>query len=99
MRNLLLLASVLALLYARPVPAAMLRPAVTIDADMVRIGDLFDDVGPAADAIVLRAPAPGRRYVLNAAWLGEAARAHGVDWRPTSRFDRVVVERIGRALA
>lgn len=99
MRNLLLLAaSVLALLYARPVPAAMLKPAVTIDADMLRIGDLFDDVGPAADAIVLRAPAPGRRYVLNAAWLGEAARAHGVDWRPTSRFDRVVVERIGRVI-
>jgi flagella basal body P-ring formation protein FlgA len=99
MRNLLILAvGVVALVLARQAPAAMLKPAATVDAEMVRVADIFDDVGPAGANIVLRAPAPGRRYVLDAAWLAEAARVHGVDWRPTSRFDRIVVERIGRVI-
>jgi flagellar basal body P-ring formation protein FlgA len=99
MRNILILVfGVVALLLSKQVPAAMLKPTVTVEAETVRIGDLFDDVGPAADRVVLRAPPPGRRYVLDWAWLAEAARVHGIDWRPTSRFDRVVVERIGRVI-
>ena len=99
MRNLLVLAvGVLALVLARQAPAAMLKPSATIDADMVRVADIFEDVGPSGANIVLRAPAPGRRYVLDAAWLAEAARVHGVDWRPASRFDRIVVERVGRVI-
>jgi flagellar basal body P-ring formation protein FlgA len=99
MRNIIILVfGVVALLLSKQVPAAMLKPAVTVEAETVRIGDLFDDVGPAAERVVLRAPAPGRRYVLDAAWLAEAARVHGIEWRPTSRFDRVVVERVGRVI-
>lgn len=96
---LLLLANLIAALGAATAQAAMLKPAVTLDAEFVRVTDLFDDVGPTSDAIVMRAPQPGRRYVLDANWLIEAARAHGVDWRPTSRFDRIVVERVGRIIA
>lgn len=99
MRNFLVLAiGVVALLFARHAPAAMLKPAAMVDSEIVRVSDIFDDVGPAGDRIVVRAPAPGRRYVLDAAWLAEAARVHGIDWRPTSRFDRIVVERIGRII-
>ncbi len=89
----------LAGLIVSPAQAAMLKPAATLDAEFVRVADLFDDVGPSGDAIVMRAPQPGRRFVLDANWLVEAARAHGVDWRPTSRFDRIVVERIGRSIS
>ena len=99
MRNIIILVlGVVALLLSKHAPAAMLKPNVTVEAEIVRVGDLFDDVGPAADRAVLRAPAPGRRYVLDAAWLAETARTHGIDWRPTSRFDRIVVERVGRVI-
>ena len=78
--------------------AAMLKPSASVDADMVRLGDIFEDAGPLADGIVARAPMPGRRYVLDSEWLDETARAHGLAWRPTTRFDRIVVERAGRAI-
>ncbi len=78
--------------------AASLRPLATVDAEIVRVGDLFDDAGPAADTPLLRAPAPGRRYVLEAVWLAETARVHHVAWRPQHRFERVVVERLGRVV-
>lgn len=100
MRALMLLAAgLLATFGAAPIQAAMLKPAATLDAEFVRVTDLFDDVGPSGDAVVMRAPQPGRRFVLDAAWLAEAARTHGVDWRPTSRYDRIVVERIGRVIS
>lgn len=99
MRNLLvLIVGVVALVFARQAPAAMLKPAATVDSEIVRVADIFDDVGPEGERVMLRAPAPGRRYVLDAAWLAEAARVHGLDWRPTSRFDRIVVERVGRVI-
>jgi flagella basal body P-ring formation protein FlgA len=78
--------------------ATTLKPAATIDADLVRLGDLFDDAGPLADSVVARAPTPGRRYVLDSEWLSETARAHGLGWRATTRFDRIVVERAGRTI-
>lgn len=84
------------LLVPPPAGAATLRGVVTVDADIVRLGDLFDDAGANADLPVLRAPAPGKRYVLEAAWLAETARVHQVAWRPQHRFERVVVERTGR---
>ena len=78
--------------------ATTLKPAATIDADLVRLGDLFDDAGPLADSVVARAPTPGRRYVLDSEWLSETARAHGLGWRATTRFDRIEVERAGRTI-
>ncbi|MBL8697277.1 MAG: flagellar basal body P-ring formation protein FlgA [Alphaproteobacteria bacterium] len=99
MRLLLILAlGALIYTFATPAGATTLKPGATLDADTVRLSDIFDGVGPESDAIVLRAPAPGRRYVLDAAWLQETARVHGLGWRPVSRFDRIVVERIGRII-
>ena len=49
MRNIIILVlGVVALLLSKHAPAAMLKPSVTVEAETVLIGDLFDDVGPAA---------------------------------------------------
>ena len=93
-----LLAAALLALSAGVADATVLKPAATIDADNVRLGDLFEDAGPLADSIVARAPLPGRRYALDSEWLGDTARAHGLAWRPSTRFDRIVVERAGRPM-
>jgi flagella basal body P-ring formation protein FlgA len=97
--------TILALLAAAIAPiapghaeAARLKRAVTVDSAHVRLGDLFEDAGPFADSIVARAPAPGRRYVLDGAWLEDAARVHGLFWVPGGGFDRAVVERAGQAI-
>lgn len=78
--------------------AASLRPQAVVEADLIRLGDLFDGAGPRAEIAVAHAPAPGRRLTLDYAWLAELARIHQVAWRPSSRFDRVVVERPGRTV-
>jgi flagella basal body P-ring formation protein FlgA len=77
---------------------ALLRSTVTIEAAVIRVGDLFDgghpDSGLAnADVAVARAPAPGESVVLDARWLSAVARAYDVAWRPASRFDQTVVTR------
>jgi flagella basal body P-ring formation protein FlgA len=74
-------------------PPLTLRPAVTVDDNLVRLGDLFDGAGDKAEVGVGYAPAPGRRVVFNARLLYRIAQAHGLDWRPLSNHDHAVVER------
>mgnify|MGYP003344921732 CR=1 FL=1 len=78
--------------------AAALRTTVIVESDAVKLGDIFDDAGFYADRTVVNAPAPGKRLTLDVNFLAEAARLYRVDWRPTSRFDRVVVERAGKTI-
>jgi flagella basal body P-ring formation protein FlgA len=95
---LLLLAATIAQFAPSEAEATRLKRAVTVDSAHVRLGDLFEDAGSLADSVVARAPAPGRRYVLDGAWLEDAARVHGLFWMPAGGFDRTVVERAGQAI-
>jgi flagella basal body P-ring formation protein FlgA len=76
--------------------AASLRTNVVVEGDTVLLGDLFDDAGEKANAPILYSPAPGRHIVLNAAWLGQVAKMFQVQWRPSSPYDRAIVERAGK---
>ena len=81
---------------ARPALAdAMLRPNVVVDADVLKLGDLFDNVGDKTNVVVARSPLPGRRATVDAEWLMRIAHGAGVDWRPASSFDHAVIERTG----
>ncbi|MEE2688362.1 MAG: flagellar basal body P-ring formation chaperone FlgA [Pseudomonadota bacterium] len=73
--------------------SASLRHHVVIRDHVVRLSDIFSDAGKHSDRIVLQPPAPGKKLVLNAQWLYRAARAYGVDWKPFSKLDQVVLER------
>lgn len=74
---------------------ALLRPNAVVDGDVVKLGDLFDNVGTKADVAIARAPAPGRRATLDADWLQRVANMNGIDWRPQNAFEQSVVERSG----
>ncbi len=97
-RRLVLLAvaglAALAAAPARAEPA--LRPAATVDGDVIRLGDLFSDAGDRAGDIVAPAPPPGASTIFDATWLADTAREHDLAWQPGSRFDRATVERATR---
>jgi flagella basal body P-ring formation protein FlgA len=78
--------------------AATLRSATTLETPLVRLSDLFDDAGPRADRVLGPGPAPGGRIVVEASQLAAIARQFGVDWRPASTADRIVLDRPGRLL-
>jgi len=94
-------ALVLLLLCATPALAqemAFLRAHAIVEDHLIRVADLWDNPGGRGTASLGTAPAPGRRMVIEAAQLAAIARSYGVNWRPMSQNDRVVVERPGRAL-
>jgi flagella basal body P-ring formation protein FlgA len=96
-RFLAALATAALLLVALPATAApALRPAVTVDATVIRLGDLFTEAGAHAGDVVAPAPPPGNTTIFDANWLAAAAREHGLDWRPGSAYDRATVERATR---
>ena len=78
---------------------ARLRASVVVDGPVVTLGDVFTDAGAAADAVLARAPAPGRRMVVSVSLVFRVARANGLDWKPERGLDRVVVSRAGQRIA
>lgn len=73
-----------------------LRPETTVETPAVTLGDLFSGLAPAQAAIpVDRAPPPGERVILNANVLDGLATRHGIDWRASSAYERVVIHRRG----
>jgi len=88
--------AVAAALVAAPAWAdAVLRPFVVVTADTVRLGDLFDGVGDKANQEVAHAPAPGRRYTVDADWLTHVAKMNGLDWHTDDPFLELTIERSG----
>lgn len=71
---------------------------ITVDGDFIRIGDLFDVTGQAAEKAVAYAPAPGQQITVAASWVARLARVHGIDWRPVTGIQSVTIERSGQAI-
>jgi flagella basal body P-ring formation protein FlgA len=78
------------------VPA--LRANVTVTGDIVRIGDLIENAGPAADVPIFRAPDLGTRGVVAADRVIEAAESHQLIGIDTRGLSEVVVARASRAI-
>lgn len=92
--------AVLAALAMPAVAAPQLRSPITVDRDVVLLGDLFSDL-PAdvnANAEVARAPQPGRTATIDADRLLSIASANGLAWRPAGRFEKAAVERSGQVI-
>ncbi|MDP9095913.1 MAG: hypothetical protein M3N26_05050, partial [Pseudomonadota bacterium] len=79
-----------------PCQAATLKPLSTLSGSTIRLSDLWE--GVTNDKALAPAPAPGGRMTVPSAQLAAIARDYGVDWRPTSAGDRVILERPGRAI-
>lgn len=79
--------------------AAILRPITELRGPVIRLSDLFDDLGTAPDRPLGTAPSPGGRLVVEAPQLAAIARQFAVAWKPASNADRIVLERPGRPLA
>lgn len=94
MRRLLLLLTACAA--ANAASAATLKPYNTLSGATVHLSDLWD--GIVADKPLGPAPDPGGRITVPAGQLAAIARQFGVDWHPNSSGDRVILERLGRAL-
>jgi flagella basal body P-ring formation protein FlgA len=74
-------------------PPVALRAMSIVAGPGLMLGDLFDHIGGKAGVRIGDAPAAGGSLVLDAGRLAAIARAHGIDWRPASAAEKVVVER------
>jgi flagella basal body P-ring formation protein FlgA len=77
--------------------AQMLRPDVTVDAAVVRIGDILAQAGSHSNDAVVAAPPPGMRITYDSDWLAAMAREHELDWRPNA-YDQVTIVRASRVI-
>lgn len=79
--------------------AVTLRQNVIVQNDQIVMGDLFDGLdNTIMPQRVSVAPAPGRRIIFDPRMLDQIARAHNLDWHPTSTLDAVTVERAAQTI-
>ncbi len=74
----------------------VLRPTVTVTSDIVRIGDVIDNAGTAAQIAIYRAPDLGTTGSLPTAQVIAALRAHQVIGVDTKDIKEVTVTRLAR---
>lgn len=82
------------LAYAAP----MLKPSVSVAAEIVTIGDLVSGAGTKADIPVFRAPDLGQTGAVSAADIVAAVEAHGVTGIETGAIRNVSVTRASRVV-
>jgi flagella basal body P-ring formation protein FlgA len=80
------------------IAAPVLRASVTVTGDIVRIGDLIDNAGPAATIAVYRAPDLGTSGTLPVAQVIATLRAHQVIGVDTRELSEISVARLARTL-
>jgi flagella basal body P-ring formation protein FlgA len=105
-----MLRTTLAVLLALTAPAAaqmtgslgpaspQLKRSVTVTSDVVRIGDLVDNAGPAAQIAIFRAPDLGTAGTVPTAQVLQAARAHALIGIDTSGISEVLVTHASRVI-
>lgn len=70
-----------------------LKENVTVNDDVVRLGDLFEQPLSMGDSPVAQAPLPGQTIVLDNRFLRSLIRAYSLDWAPASKYQRILVAR------
>jgi flagella basal body P-ring formation protein FlgA len=78
--------------------APALRASITVNADLVRIGDLIENAGAAADVPIFRSPDLGTRGAVPTARVVEAIRPYQLIDIDTRGISEVVVTRASRAI-
>jgi flagella basal body P-ring formation protein FlgA len=73
-----------------------LKASAMIEGDMVKLGDLWENLGAKGDTLLAPAPQPGKRIVADARWLTAVAQSYNIGWQPASAFDRILIERAGQ---
>jgi len=74
-----------------------LKLKAQVSSDAVRLGDLFDNIEAGkAEIRISEAPAPGNITTFQPSQLAAIARSHGLDWKPQTYMDKIVIERQGQ---
>jgi flagella basal body P-ring formation protein FlgA len=79
--------------------AARLRPIVTVEADIVRLGDLIDGLGDNGEPAVFAAPQPGASGMISAKRIMAAAREHSIYGVDPGGLTSITVRRLGRRIS
>src|SRR5438105_3893860 len=82
----------------RNVAMPVLRANVNVASDVVRIGDVIDNAGSAAQIAIYRAPDPGTTGSLPTAQVIAALRAHQVIGVDTRELTAISVTRLARSI-
>lgn len=79
--------------------AATLKNESVINANVITVGDVFEDAGQHAGHVLAPAPAPGKSMVLTAFDIDRISKAFSLGWQPKTGQEKLSVTRTGHIIA
>jgi flagella basal body P-ring formation protein FlgA len=73
-----------------------LRDRIMVDGDVVHLADLFQEPLSDGDIAVAQAPKAGQTMSLDARFLQQVARAYRLDWKPSSKYQKITIGRMSQ---
>jgi len=73
-----------------------LRERIMVDGDVVQLADLFQESLSDGDIAVAQAPKAGQTLTLDARFLQQVARAYRLNWKPSSKYQKIVIGRMSQ---
>jgi flagellar basal body P-ring formation protein FlgA len=81
------------------VSSLRLKPIVTVETDVVRLGDLIEGAGSQSGVAVFSSPQPGTSGMISAARIVGAAKENGMGTIETNGLSSIAVRRLGRRVS
>ena len=79
--------------------AAELQKQLVVTEAVVRLSDIFTDTGATSEAIVMEAPAPGKKLPISSYDLVKLAEKYELDWERPAYLKRIYVYREGTSFS
>ena len=79
--------------------ATMIPSSVTVNAPVIRLGDILPDAGAAKDVVIAPAPEPGKKLVLSGSRVRYIARRYGLSPAPIGVAGKIVITRASRVVS
>ena len=72
---------------------------IQTDQNVVRLGDVFHNIGSKEDIVIGNAPQPGQDMILGPRALLQLAKTHSISWKPGTGDNTVIVRRASQSLS
>ena len=80
---------------ASAIAAPRLKSVVTVEDEVIRLGDVLEGVDSASEIEVSAAPPPGKRATLSVRRIYAVTKRHGIAWRPRG-VRSIIVQRLSK---
>ncbi len=77
----------------------VLKEQISVNSDILTLGDLFENAGPYKNVPVFQSPDVGKDGIISSERIQAAARSNGLEWANPGKIEKILIRRPSRMLS